>query len=65
MLRLNNVEVLYNDVILVLKGLSLEVREGQIENFESEIPFDACYSNYVWHWLNPEVHQEGLKKPLR
>src|SRR5919106_772677 len=30
MLRLNNVEVIYNDVILVLKGLSLEVPEGQI-----------------------------------
>lgn len=30
MLRLNNVEVLYDDVVLVLKGLSLEVREGQI-----------------------------------
>lgn len=30
MLTLNNIEVMYNDVILVLKGLSLEVREGQI-----------------------------------
>jgi branched-chain amino acid transport system ATP-binding protein len=30
MLKLNNIEVIYNDVILVLKGLSLEVREGQI-----------------------------------
>src|SRR5512145_2667673 len=30
MLKLNNVEVIYNDVILVLKGLSLEVPEGQI-----------------------------------
>src|SRR2546427_4088495 len=30
MLRLNNVQVIYSDVILVLKGLSLEVTEGQI-----------------------------------
>jgi branched-chain amino acid transport system ATP-binding protein len=30
MLRLTNVEVIYDDVILVLKGLSLEVPEGQI-----------------------------------
>ncbi len=30
MLSLNNIEVIYSDVILVLKGLSLEVKEGQI-----------------------------------
>ncbi len=30
MLKLNNVEVIYNDVILVLKGMSLEVPEGKI-----------------------------------
>lgn len=30
MLKLNNIEVIYNDVILVIKGLSLEVRQGQI-----------------------------------
>lgn len=30
MLELNNVEVIYDDVILVLKGLSLQVKEGQI-----------------------------------
>ncbi len=30
MLRLNNVEVIYDDVILVLKGLSLEAAEGRI-----------------------------------
>src|SRR6266536_5403300 len=30
MLRLNNVQVVYSDVILVLKGLSLEVHDGQI-----------------------------------
>lgn len=30
MLTLNNIEVIYNDVILVLKGMSLEVPEGQI-----------------------------------
>ncbi len=30
MLRLNNVEVIYDDVILVLKGLSLEVPDGKI-----------------------------------
>jgi branched-chain amino acid transport system ATP-binding protein len=30
MLSINNIEVIYDDVILVLKGLSLEVREGQI-----------------------------------
>ena len=30
MLRLNNIEVIYSDVILVLKGLSLEVPHGQI-----------------------------------
>jgi branched-chain amino acid transport system ATP-binding protein len=30
LLRLNNIEVIYSDVILVLKGLSLEVPEGQI-----------------------------------
>jgi branched-chain amino acid transport system ATP-binding protein len=30
MLKINNIEVIYDDVILVLKGLSLEVGEGQI-----------------------------------
>lgn len=30
MLTLNNIEVIYNDVVLVLKGLSLEVPEGRI-----------------------------------
>ncbi len=30
MLRLNNVEVVYDNVVLVLRGLSLEVRRGQI-----------------------------------
>ncbi len=30
LLRLNNIEVLYDDVILVLRGLSLEVGEGKI-----------------------------------
>ncbi|EFO81422.1 ABC transporter related protein [Oscillochloris trichoides DG-6] len=30
MLELNNIEVIYNDVVLVLKGLSLKVDEGQI-----------------------------------
>jgi len=30
MLRLSNVEVIYDDVILVLKGLSLEVADGKI-----------------------------------
>ncbi len=30
MLSVNNIEVIYDDVILVLKGLSLEVNEGQI-----------------------------------
>ncbi len=30
MLSLNNIEVIYNDVILVLKGMSMEVPEGKI-----------------------------------
>jgi branched-chain amino acid transport system ATP-binding protein len=30
MLKVNNIEVIYDDVILVLKGLSLEVKEKQI-----------------------------------
>ena len=30
MLTLNNVEVIYDNVILVLKGVSLEVRDGGI-----------------------------------
>jgi len=30
MLNVNNIEVIYDDVILVLKGLSIEVQEGQI-----------------------------------
>jgi branched-chain amino acid transport system ATP-binding protein len=30
LLSLNNIEVIYNDVILVLKGLSLEVKQGSI-----------------------------------
>ena len=33
MLRLNNLEVVYNDVILVLRGISLEVPEGRIIAF--------------------------------
>ena len=30
MLKLNNIEVIYSDVILVLKGVSLEVPDGKI-----------------------------------
>jgi len=30
MLKINNVEVIYDDVILVLKGMSMEAREGEI-----------------------------------
>src|SRR5690606_16122656 len=30
LLNLNNIEVIYNDVILVLKGLSLSVEKGSI-----------------------------------
>ena len=30
MLKLNNIEVIYSDVILVLRGVSLEVGDGQI-----------------------------------
>jgi len=30
MLSLNNIEVIYDDVILVLKGMSMQVEEGQI-----------------------------------
>ena len=30
MLKINNVEVIYDDVILVLKGMSMEAKEGQI-----------------------------------
>jgi len=30
MLNVNNIEVIYDDVILVLKGLSMEVKEGQV-----------------------------------
>lgn len=30
MLKMNNVEVIYDDVILVLKGMSMEVKEGEI-----------------------------------
>ena len=30
MLKLNNVEVIYSNVILVLRGVSLEIKEGQI-----------------------------------
>ena len=30
MLAINNIEVIYDEVILVLRGLSMEVREGQI-----------------------------------
>jgi branched-chain amino acid transport system ATP-binding protein len=30
LLKVHNIEVIYNDVILVLKGMSLEVKEGQI-----------------------------------
>jgi len=30
MLTINNIEVIYNDVILVLRGVSLEVKQGQV-----------------------------------
>ena len=30
MLEVANLEVVYNDVVLVLRGLSLDVRDGQI-----------------------------------
>jgi len=30
MLRINNIEVVYSDVILILRGVSIEVKEGQV-----------------------------------
>ncbi|MEJ2601552.1 MAG: ABC transporter ATP-binding protein [Anaerolineales bacterium] len=30
MLKINNIEVIYSDVILVLRGVSMEIREGQV-----------------------------------
>ena len=30
MLKVNNIEVIYSDVILVLRGVSLSVEDGQI-----------------------------------
>ena len=30
MLKIKNIEVVYNEVVLVIKGLSLEVNEGEI-----------------------------------
>lgn len=30
MLKINNIEVIYSDVILVLRGVSIEVKEGQV-----------------------------------
>jgi len=30
MLKINNIEVIYSDVILVLRGVSIEIKEGQI-----------------------------------
>jgi branched-chain amino acid transport system ATP-binding protein len=30
MLKINNIEVVYSDVILVLRGVSLEVGQGQV-----------------------------------
>ena len=35
MLALNNVEVVYDGVILVLKGVSLNVEEGRITTFSA------------------------------
>ena len=33
MLQINNLEVVYNDIILVLRGISLEVPRGQVIAF--------------------------------
>mgnify|MGYP001827300359 CR=1 FL=1 len=33
MLQVNNLEVVYNDIILVLRGISLEVPDGSIITF--------------------------------
>ncbi|MGA1066625.1 MAG: ATP-binding cassette domain-containing protein, partial [Alphaproteobacteria bacterium] len=30
MLQINNIEVMYNNVVLVLRGISLEAKEGKI-----------------------------------
>ena len=30
MLKIKNIEVVYNEVVLVIKGLSLEVKQGEI-----------------------------------
>ena len=30
MLQINNIEVMYNNVVLVLKGVSLDAKEGKI-----------------------------------
>ena len=41
MLKLNNIEVIYNDVILVLKGVSLVVPKGKIRNALDETEAEA------------------------
>ena len=30
MLKINNIEVIYSNVILVLRGVSIEIKEGQV-----------------------------------
>ena len=41
MLELNNVEVIYSDVILVLKGINMEVQKGQIVALLEELNIEG------------------------
>ncbi|MBW2706478.1 MAG: molybdenum cofactor biosynthesis protein MoaE, partial [Deltaproteobacteria bacterium] len=52
MLNVNNIEVIYDDVILVLKGLSLQVKEGEKVIAEAKAKFPLLHAECV--------HRAGL-----
>ena len=45
LLEVNNIEVIYNHVILVLKGVSLSVPKGGI----------VCLVGWQWRWQNDDL----------
>ena len=62
MLKLSTVEAVYDDVILVLKGLSLEVPEGRIVALLG--PNGAGKSTFIKCLLNLETPTTGAARVL-
>ena len=51
MLKIKNIEVVYNEVVLVIKGLSLEVNEGEIVSLLGANGAGKVYDIKIYIWF--------------